>query len=77
MIDEDLKKTVKDHYNKGVSIQTIARTYRLSVPEVLAIIDRLDIATVNVSGDLIDPAEVGQGAQFNGSHSIAVPFSLD
>ncbi len=77
MIDEDLKNTVKDHYNKGDSIQAIARTYRLSVPEVLTIIDRSDIATVSMSGDLIDPTEVGQGAQFNAGHSVAVPFSLD
>lgn len=77
MIDEATIEKVKDHYNRGDSAQAIARSYRLTVEEVLSIIGRSDIATVTIPGDQIDPNEVGQGAHFNQSETVAIKFDLN
>lgn len=59
-MDDKLKTTIVNHYQKGEgSIQDIARVYRLSVEEVLDVLGLSDVATIEGAGDLIDQTEAG------------------
>lgn len=76
--DQDIRTKVYDHYQKGQgSLQDIARVYRISVPEVLEIIGAPELGEVTTVGDMIDPSEIGPGAQFNYSKNFTVPFTTD
>ncbi len=78
MIDDELKKKIINHYQKGQgSIQDIARVYRLTVPEVLGVLGLTDLTTVSTGGDLIDPSEAGPGATMNYGKQHQVPFTTD
>lgn len=78
MIDDDTKKKVISHYQKGQgSIQDIARVYRLEVTQVLQILGINDISTVNMPGDMISPDEAGPGADMNYGKDYPVPYSTN
>lgn len=77
-MDETLKKKINEHYQLGQgSIQDIARTYRLSVEEVLEVIGQADIITVEGMGDLIGPEEVGEEATIVPSKTYKAQFSTN
>lgn len=77
-MDDELKAKVIDHYQKGEgSIQDIARVYRLTVEEVLEVLDMKDLTVVESVGDLIGQEEAGMDVTINPSHKFKVPFSTD
>ena len=77
MLDEEANKEIRQHYQTGNSIQAIARSYRVSVEEVLRIIDQEELATVELVGDQISPDEVGPNATFNPPQKQRATFSTD
>lgn len=77
MIDEKLRDNIKDMYNRGESIQAIARTERVTVPQVLDIIGRPDLGVIEFHGDLIDQTEAGNGAMINSNRVEPQNFSTD
>ena len=77
-MDETLKKKINEHYQLGQgSIQDIARTYRLTVEEVLEAIGQSEITTVEGIGDLIGEDEVGEGATVVPSKTYKAQFSTN
>lgn len=77
-MDEQLKKKIIDHYQKGEgSIQDIARVYRVSMDEVLDVLDLNDIKTVTTRGDLIDQEEAGMDVQLVPQKTFKVPYTTD
>ena len=77
-MDEDLKKKVNKHYQLGQgSIQDIARTYRLTVEEVLDMIGQSEVATVTGIGDLVGPEDVPEGTQIVTETKYKAQFSTN
>lgn len=76
-MDEKTKEAIIGHYQKGQgSIQDIARVYGVSVDEVLRLIGAPELASVHISGDLIDANEAGP-AEMNYGKDVSVPFTLN
>ena len=62
----DVNERIKWFYINGTrSIQDIARTHRMSVEEVLEILDMPDVVAVETQGELIDQAEAGNKVVVN------------
>lgn len=60
-MNEEEKAKIKQHYQKGEgSIQDLARVYRCTVEEVLAVLELSEINSVEGIGDLIDQDEAGE-----------------
>ena len=59
------EKIVDAYQTSHRSIQDIARIFNVTVDHVLNLIGAGDLASVQIQGDLIDPSELGPGAQFN------------
>lgn len=77
-VDKDLQQVITNHYQGGYhSIQTLARTYNVSVDDVLEIVGEGTLSTVQIPGDLIDQSEAGPGAEMNYGRNVKVPFSVD
>lgn len=77
-MDDKLKKTINDHYQKGQgSIQDIARVYRLSVDEVLQALGMEDMLTIQTSGDLVDQQEVGINTTLNTGEVHKINYTTD
>lgn len=76
-MDAELKKTINDHYQKGNSIQAIARSYRLTVEEVLDMIGQGEMKSVTIQGDMIDLEEAGPGAQIVTEKTFNVPYTTN
>lgn len=78
MIDDETKKKVIGHYQRGQgSIQDIARVYRLEVTQVLDILGIKDLSTINIQGDMITPDEAGPGADMNYGKDYPVPYTTN
>jgi hypothetical protein len=66
MLDDETKKKILEHYQKGQgSIQDLARIYRVSVEQILDLTDNSELKQVTTTGDLVDASEAGPGAQLN------------
>lgn len=77
-VDEDTAKKIWDHYQKGQgSLQDLARIYRVGVDDVLEIIKETELSTVALTGDLIDPSDVGPGGEFNHGKQVKVPYTVN
>lgn len=71
-MDEELQEKIKGHYQRGEgSIQDIARVYRLSVDEVLDVLDMKEMSEIKTQGDLIDQDEAGPEVVVNAIGKIA------
>lgn len=71
MIDDQTKQKIKDDYIKGQSIQGLANHYRVSVEDVLVIIDQQEMLYVATQGDMIDENEAGNAPLNHGTtHKI-------
>jgi len=78
MIDDTIRSQILRHYQTGSSsIQAIARSFGISVEQVLDIVGEQKAAGVVVQGDMIDPSELGPGASMNYGRQFRVPFNLD
>lgn len=77
-MDEQTRKAILSHYQKGQgSIQDVARIYNVPVDEVLRIIGAPELASVSISGDLIDRSEAGPGVEMNYGKEVSVPFTVN
>lgn len=77
-MDDKTRKKIVDHYQRGQgSIQDIARVYRLSVSEVLEILEKKNLENVYFIGDTIDQGEAGPGANMNFGQVENINFSTD
>lgn len=77
-MDEETKKKIQDHYQKGQgSIQDLARVYRYTVEEVLEVLGQSDITTIETSGDLIDQREAGPETKLNPTKKFNVNFTVN
>ena len=77
-VDEKTTKEILHLYLTGKgSIQDYARIYRLSVEQVLAIVNETHLSSVSISGDMIDPTEAGPGAAMNYGSEVPVPYSTN
>ncbi len=76
---EEVKKEVLQLYQTSRhSIQTIARTFNISVEDVLEITDNKDISTVTFVGDLIDASDLtGTNATINTGATYKLNFTKD
>jgi hypothetical protein len=80
MTVEDKVKYNYEHGNgQGLapSIQDIARAYRLTVEEVLKILDHDEMLTVETQGDLIDPEEAGPSTTIKHGEQHKVNYSTN
>lgn len=59
------------------SIQTIARSHRMSVDEVLAIIEQKELTVVETVGDMVDQSEAGPGVQLETGKQHYVTYTTD
>lgn len=77
-MNEDLKKKINEHYQLGQgSIQDIARTYRLTVEEVLETIGQTDVSEVTGIGDLIGPEDAGPEVNIVAEKKYKANFSTN
>lgn len=77
-MNEELQGKIKTHYQKGEgSIQDIARVYRLSVEEVLDVLNLNDVLEIETSGDLIDQKEAGPEVTLNATTRFRTNFTLN
>jgi hypothetical protein len=70
-------KAIKEYYQLGRPIQTIARSYRLSVEEVLDVLGLNDIRTVTSSGDLVGQDETGEDIKIKTETIYKAAFTTD
>ena len=71
------EQIVHAYQTSSRSIQDIARIKGVSVEYVLNLIGENDITSVEIQGDLVDPSEIGPGAEFNYGKKVNVPFTTD
>lgn len=78
MDKDSLTKKVIKHYEQGDgSIQEIARTYRLTVEEVLGMIGQTDVMEVEGIGDLIGSDEAGFEVPIIANKKYQAKFTTD
>lgn len=69
---ETVEEKIMYHYQRAQgSIQDLARVYKLSVDEVLHILDLDDMTEIQTQGDLIDQSEAGPEVRVNPQGSTA------
>jgi len=71
------EKIVDAYHKSHRSIQDIARIFNVTVDHVLNLIGAGDLATVQIQGDLIDPSELGPGAEFNYGKTERINFTTN
>lgn len=77
-MNDETKAKIKAHYNLGEgSIQDIARVYRLSVEEVLEVLNLSELMEIETSGDLIDQTEAGPEVTLKISNKFRTKFTTN
>jgi len=59
------------------SIQDIARIKGVTVDHILRLIGQDEMTKVDIQGDLVDPSEIGPGAEFNYGKTVPIAFTID
>lgn len=78
LAEQPVPDQIKWYYEHGYgSIQDYARIYRLSVEEVLTILDMTDMTSVTTQGDLVDQADLMPGTPMNYGDQHRVKYSTD